>query len=64
MYSKYAFRYGFTLLRRIQIGLTILTIDIELSLIRVFQRTSQTDVNTNTSNIYMYSYISINIGFT
>ena len=40
---------------------TILTINIDLSLIRVFQRTSQTDVNANTSNILMYSYISINI---
>ena len=35
--------------------------NIDLPLIRVFERTSQTDVNANTSNIYMYSYVSINI---
>ena len=34
---------------------------IDLPLIRVFERTSQTDVNANTSNIYMHSYVSINI---
>ena len=35
--------------------------NIDLPLIRVFERTSQTDVNANTSNIYMHSYVSINI---
>ena len=35
--------------------------NIDLPLIRVFERTSQTDVNANTNNIYMHSYVSINI---
>ena len=35
--------------------------NIDLPLIRVFERTSQRDVNANTSNIYMHSYVSINI---
>ena len=35
--------------------------NIDLPLIRVFERTSQTDVNANTSNIYMHSYVSTNI---
>ena len=35
-------------------------IDLPLR-VRVFERMSQTDVNANTSNIYMHSYVSINI---
>ena len=45
------------------VNITILTIHIDLSLIRVFRRTSQTDMNTHITFISSYIFIDILIEY-
>ena len=66
-----SYRYG---LLHSCVNITILTIHIDLYLIRVFQRASRTDMNPHTSNIYVLikngfiaTFINVNMlryGFT